>query len=79
MNDQNDDAKSYAPMVLAGVVALVIAGVLGLAVSGTLRTKPPVDTTAPMSAAATAVLASADAAEPEGRVCFDTGCDDLTV
>ena len=79
MNDQNDDAKSYAPMVLAGVVALVIAGVLGLAVSGTLRTKPPVDTTAPMSAAATAMLASADAAEPEGRVCFDTERDDLTV
>ena len=28
MNEQNDEAQSYALMVLAGLVALVIAGVL---------------------------------------------------
>lgn len=70
MNDQNDDAQSYALMVLAGVVALVIAGVLALAAASTLRAKPAAKGAPPVSAAA--------AAEPEGRVYFETGSEALS-
>lgn len=77
MNEQNDEAQSYALMVLAGLVALVIGGVLALAIFSTQRAKPLPAATAPTSAAA-AAMASADAAEPEARVYFETGSDALT-
>ena len=77
MNEQNDEAQSYALMVLAGLVALVIGGVLALAISSTQRAKPPAKAAAPTSAAA-AAMASADAAEPEARVYFETGSDVLS-
>ena len=77
MNEQNDEAQSYALMVLAGLVALVIGGVLALAIFSTQLAKPLPAATAPTSAAA-AAMASADAAEPEARVYFETGSDALT-
>lgn len=77
MNEQNDEAQSYALMVLAGLVALVIAGVLALAIFSTQRAKPPVKAAAPTSATA-AAMASADAAAPEARVYFETGSDVLS-
>lgn len=77
MNDQNDEAQSYALMVLAGLVALVIGGVLALAISSTQRAKPAAQVAAPTSATA-AAMASADAAEPEARVYFETGSDALS-
>jgi outer membrane protein OmpA-like peptidoglycan-associated protein len=77
MNEQNDEAQSYALMVLAGLVALVIAGVLTLAISSTQRAKPASKLVVPTSAAA-AAMASADAAEPQARVYFETGSDALS-
>ncbi len=77
MNEQNDEAQSYALMVLAGLVALVIAGVLALAIASTQRAKPPARAGVPTSAKA-AAMASADAAEPEARVYFETGSDALS-
>lgn len=71
MNDQNDEAQSYALMVLAGLVALVIAGVLALAIWSTQRATPP-------ARAAAATSASADAAMPDARVYFETGSDALS-
>ncbi|MEQ1685437.1 MAG: OmpA family protein [Burkholderiaceae bacterium] len=77
MNEQNDEAQSYALMVLAGLVALVIAGVLALAILSTQRAKPAIKGAAPGSTAA-AAMASADAAAPEARVYFETGSDALS-
>ena len=77
MNDQNDEAQSYALMVLAGLVALVIGGVLALAISSTQRAKPAAQLAAPTSATA-AAMASADAAEPEARVYFESGSEALS-
>ena len=77
MNEQNDEAQSYALMVLAGLLALVIGGVLALAVFSSQRAKSPTKAAVPTSAAA-AVLASADAAEPEARVYFETGSEALS-
>ena len=77
MNEQNDEAQSYALMVLAGLVALVVGGVLALAIFSTQRTKPPTKAAAPTSAQA-AAMASADAGEPEARVYFETGSDALS-
>ena len=37
MSEQNDEAQSYALMVLAGLVALVIGGVLALAPQPTAK------------------------------------------
>lgn len=73
MNEQNDEAQSYALMVLAGLVALVIAGVLALAISSTQRAKPPVK-----APTATSAMAAADASAPEARVYFETGSDALS-
>ncbi len=80
MNDQNDDAQTYALMVLAGAVALVIGGVLTLAVrSGLLTSRPQhpaavatVGTVGTVGtvAAVPAPVARAIAGEPEGRVYF---------
>lgn len=77
MNEQNDEAQSYALMVLAGLVALVIAGVLAFAITSTQRAKPAAKLVVPTSAAA-AAMASADAAAPEARVYFETGSDALS-
>ena len=77
MNDQTEEAQSYALMVLAGVVALVIAGVLALAIASTQRAKPPAMAGAPTSTNA-AAMASTDAADPEARVYFETGSDALS-
>lgn len=73
MSGQNDEAQSYALMVLAGVVALVIAGVLALAISSTQAAK----LAAPTSATDAAVP-SADAVAPQARVYFETGSDALS-
>ncbi len=70
MNDQNDEAQSYALMVLAGLVALVIAGVLALAISSTQRAKAA-------AKGATPAVASVMAA-PDARVYFETGSDALS-
>jgi outer membrane protein OmpA-like peptidoglycan-associated protein len=80
MNEQNDDAQSYALMVLAGVVALVVAGVVALVVSITMRAKPAAKIAASGSAAtaAAAAAASADAAAPDGSVYFEVGSDALS-
>lgn len=72
MNDQNDDARNHALMVLAGVVALVMAGVIALAASTTMR-----HTAKGAVPAATATTAAAVAAEPEGRIYFEPGSDAL--
>jgi outer membrane protein OmpA-like peptidoglycan-associated protein len=77
MNEQNDEAQSYALMVLAGLLALVIGGVLALAISSTQRAKPAAKVAAPTSATA-AAMASADAAAPEARIYFETGSDALS-
>lgn len=77
MSDQNDEAQSYALMVLAGLVALVIAGVLALAISSTQRAKPAAKGAATGSTAA-AAMPSADAAAPDARVYFETGSDALS-
>jgi len=77
MNEQNDEAQSYALMVLAGLIALVVGGVLALAIFSTQRAKPPANPAAPTNATA-AAMASADAAEPEARVYFETGSDALS-
>ena len=77
MNEQNDDAQSYALMVLAGLLALVIGGVLALAIFSTQRARPPAKAAVPTSATA-AAMASADAAEPEARVYFEAGSDALS-
>ncbi|MDP3824212.1 MAG: OmpA family protein [Burkholderiales bacterium] len=73
MNEQGDEAQSYALMVLAGLVALVIGGVLALAIWSTQRAAAPVRATAPASA-----VVSADASAPEARVYFETGSDALS-
>ena len=79
MNEQNDEAQSYALMVLAGLLVLVIGGVLALAIFSTQRAKPATKAAAPTSATATAAAtAGADAAEPEARVYFETGSDALS-
>lgn len=75
MNDQNDEAQSYALMVLAGLVALVIAGVLALAIWSTQRATPPAKAAAATSAPAGA---SGDTAMPDARVYFETGSDALS-
>ncbi len=77
MNDQNDDAQNYALMVLAGVVGLVIAGVIALAASTTMGT--PTKAGAAKAAVTTAAPAAAvaSAAEPDGRIYFETGSDAL--
>ena len=77
MNDQTEEAQSYALMVLAGLIALVIGGVLALAIFSTQRANPQAKLAAPTSAAA-AAMASADVAEPEARVYFETGSDALS-
>ena len=77
MNEQNDEAQSYALMVLAGLLALMIGGVLALAVFSTQRAKSPAQAAVPNSAAA-AAMASADADEPEARVYFETGSEALS-
>ncbi|MEO8805448.1 MAG: OmpA family protein [Burkholderiaceae bacterium] len=76
MNEQNDEAQSYALMVLAGLLALVIGGVLALAIFSTQRARPPVKLAATASTAA--AMASADAPEPQARVYFETGSDALS-
>lgn len=73
MNEQNDEAQSYALMLLAGLVALVIGGVLALAIWSTQRATPPAKAAAPASA-----MANADASAPEARVYFETGSDALS-
>ena len=73
MNEQIDEAQSYALMVLAGLVALVIGGVLALAIWSTQRAMPPAKPTAAASA-----VVSADASAPEARVYFETGSDALS-
>jgi outer membrane protein OmpA-like peptidoglycan-associated protein len=75
MNDQNDEAQSYALMALAGLVALVIAGVLALAIWSTQRATAPARAAAATSAPAGA---SADTAMPDVRVYFETGSDALS-
>jgi outer membrane protein OmpA-like peptidoglycan-associated protein len=75
MNEQNDEAQSYALMVLAGLLALVIAGVLALAISSTQRAKPAAKVAAHTSAT---VAARSDAAAPDARVYFETGSDALS-
>jgi outer membrane protein OmpA-like peptidoglycan-associated protein len=77
MNEQNDEAQSYALMVLAGLIALVIGGVLALAIFSTQRAKPPAKVAAPTSATA-AAMASADATGLQARVYFETGSDALS-
>lgn len=67
MNDQNDDGRNFALMVLAGVVALVLGGVLALAAS-----KGPGGSTA-ASRAATAAASLHAGGEPDGRVHFGPG------
>ena len=73
MNEQIDEAQSYALMVLAGLVALVIGGVLALAIWSAQRATPPARPTASASA-----VASADASAPEAHVYFETGSDALS-
>ena len=73
MSDQNDDAQNYALMVLAGVVGLVIAGVIALAASRTMGTAAKA---APAKTAAVSAT-TANAAEPDGRIYFETGSDAL--
>ncbi len=73
MNEQNDEAQSYALMVLAGLLALVIGGVLALAISSTQRAE-----LSARAAAATSAIAGADTAEPDARVYFETGSDALS-
>ncbi len=73
MNEQTDEAQSYALMVLAGLVALVIAGVLALAILSTQRATLP-----SRAAAATGAVSGADAAEPDARVYFETGSEALS-
>ena len=73
MNEQNDEAQSYALMVLAGLLALVIGGVLALAISSTQRAE-----LSARAAAATRAIAGADTAEPDARVYFETGSDALS-
>ena len=73
MSDQNDDAQNYALMVLAGVVGLVVAGVIALAASTTTGTPAK----AGSAKAATGTTTSASAAEPDGRIYFETGSDAL--
>jgi outer membrane protein OmpA-like peptidoglycan-associated protein len=81
MNDQNDDAQNYALMVLAGVVGLVIAGVIALAASTTMGT--PANAGAAKTAAATTAASAtttatpSSAAEPDGRIYFETNSDAL--
>ena len=77
MNEQNDEAQSYALMVLAGLLALVIAGVLAIAISSTQRAKPAAKVAAPAGAIATAMV-SVDTAAPQARVYFETGSDALS-
>lgn len=77
MNDQNDEAQSFALMVLAGLIALVIGGVLALAIASTQRARPSAGMAA-LSSASAASMASADAVEPEARVYFETGSDALS-
>ena len=72
MNDQNDDAQSYALMVLAGVVAMVIAGVIALAVS-TTKGRAPAESANVATAAEQASPSKGDAAVPDGRIYFETG------
>ena len=73
MNEQNDEAQSYALMVLVGLLALVIAGVLALAIWSSQRAAPPAQGAAVASASAGAVTA-----EPDARVYFETGSDVLS-
>ena len=73
MNEQNDEAQSYALMVLAGLLALVIAGVLAIAISSTQRAKPQA-----RAVAATSALAGADTAAADARVYFEPGSDALS-
>lgn len=73
MNEQNDEAQSYALMVLAGLLAGVIGGVLALAIWSTQRATPPA-----RAATATGATAATDASAPEARVYFETGSDALS-
>ena len=73
MSDQNDDAQNYALMVLAGVVGLVIAGVIALAASRTMGAAAK----GPAKTAAVSTATAANAAEPDGRIYFETGSDAL--
>ena len=78
MSDQNDDAQNYALMVLAGVVGLVIAGVIALAASRTMGTAAKGSAkTAAVSTTAGTTATTANAAEPDGRIYFETGSDAL--
>lgn len=73
MNEQNDEAQSFALMVVAGLLALVIGGVLALAIWSTQRAAPPATGAAPASP-----MANADASAPDARVYFETGSDTLS-
>lgn len=85
MNDNTDDAQSYALFVLAGVLALVVAGVIGVAIltSGKAGNAEPVAG----ASAASAVEMQSVAAEPapDGsmdlgqRIQFEPGSDTLPV
>ena len=73
MNEQNDEAQSYALMVLAGLLALVIGGVLALAIWSTQRATPPAK-----AARSTSAMVGTDASAPDARVYFETGSDALS-
>ena len=77
MNEPNDRAKKYAPIVLVGGVALVLAGVIALAVSTSPADSGKSAAIKPMPELSLAPIAPAvatsDAGEPEGRIYFEPG------
>ena len=73
MNGQDDEAQSFALMVLAGLLALVIGGVLALAIWSTQRATPPAK-----AARSTSAMVGTDASAPDARVYFETGSDALS-
>ena len=73
MNEQNDEAQSFALMVLAGLLVLVVGGVLALAIWSTQRATPPAQ-----AATSANAMDKPDASAPEARVYFEPASDALS-